>query len=903
MAKHIYGKLLTHISLCAIAISSPLLLTGISWAQTSTDTNVEQIQQQKPEDIQKRSNQINALIKRGSPDAIVELKKALKDSNQEMRSYATDGLRSIGTGAEAALPDLIETLKKDPDKDVRAGAVRAIRAIAPEAGVPAFIRAFKQDSDARVRELAAQALGEVPTKAKQAIPDLIEALLNNPKLDVRKGAAEALAKIELHQDAVPNLRKALKDTSWQVRRSAAEALGNIGAEASSAVPDLIAALKKDRNYTMRRSAAEALGNIGMKASSAVPQLIAALKDENFKVRGSAAEALGKMGVEASSAMPNLVINLKDENKDVRRKTVTALSQIGLSLKTKASDNQLSISELNRGISPLETALKIVEEPKNKFSTEDMEKIKQVLNLLNSKKTEHLFINQILKNPLVWAVGIYFILLFGIFWLRPLWLLKIDKFLKPIGFKVPVVGTEISLNFLLLLLKDHPRVLDAWVAAHLKSVREEFQEKDTISNRNVHISIPVIQNGKTVAQINGKDLHASFKKHRGCLLIQGEGGVGKTSLACQIAKWAMSEDEAERLCQHPMLPVLIEEELDLQSAEDTQVAAKQALMAAIRGQVQDLTNQAEPPSSELLELLLRQRRILVIVDHFSEMSEATRKAIRPESPDFPINALIVTSRFQEKLGGVTKTTLKPLRIEGNRLSSFMESYLTQQGKRDLFTDTEFFNACSRLSLMVGQRNITALLAKLYAEQLIAVKVEGMKELSLQMPDSIPDLMLSYLNELNASVTGVKLSDRTVHKDARAIAWECLKQTFRPATANTEVAIAILGGNNAETRLKYLEDRLRLIQTIGAAQDQIRFALDPLAEYLAALHLIDFYGKDSQLWQEFLQQAEAIPGSPDSIKGFLLALRDCCLIKGKQANVPNFVAEELGKLAISPALIPV
>ncbi|MGI2904333.1 HEAT repeat domain-containing protein [Tolypothrix sp. VBCCA 56010] len=903
MAKRIYRKLLTHISLCAIAISSPLLLTGISWAQTSTDTNVEQIQQQKPEDIQKRSNQINALIKRNSPDAIVELKKALKDNNQEMRSYATDGLRSIGTGAEAALPDLIETLKKDPDKDVRAGAVRAIRAIAPEAGVPAFIQAFKQDSDARVRELAAQALGEVPTKAKQAIPDLIEALLNNPKLDVRKGAAEALAKIELHRDAVPDLRKALKDTSWQVRRSAAQALGNIGAEASSAVPDLISALKKDRNYTMRRSAAEALGNIGMKASSAVPQLIAALKDQNFKVRGDAAEALGKMGIEASSAMPNLIINLKDENKDVRRKTVTALSQIGLSLKTKASDNQLSISELNRGISPLETALKIVEEPKNKFSTEDMEKIKQVLYLLNSKKTEHLFINQILKNPLVWGVGIYFILLFGIFWLRPLWLLKIDKFLKPIGFKVPVVGTEISLNFLLLLLKDHPRVLDAWVAAHLKSVREEFQEKDTISNRNVYISIPVIQNGKTVAQINGKDLYASFKKHRNCLLIQGEGGVGKTSLACQIAKWAMSEDEAERLCQHPMLPVLIEEELDLQSAEDTRVAAKQALMAAIRGQVQDLTNQAEPPSEELLELLLRQRRILVIVDHFSEMSEATRKAIRPESPDFPINALIVTSRFEEKLGGVTKTTLKPLRIEGNRLSSFMEAYLTQQGKRDLFTDTEFFNACSRLSVMVGQRNITALLAKLYAEQLIAVKVEGMKELPLQMPDSIPDLMLSYLNELNASVSGVKLSDRTVHKDASAIAWECLKQTLRPTTANTEVAHAILGGNNAETRLKYLEDRLRLIQTIGAAQDQIRFALDPLAEYLAALHLIDFYGKDSQLWQEFLQQAEAIPGSPDSIKGFLLALRDCCLIKGKQANVPNFVAEELGKLASLSLLVAV
>jgi hypothetical protein len=83
-----------------------------------------------------------------------------------------------------------------------------------------------------------------------------------------------------------------------------------------------------------------------------------------------------------------------------------------------------------------------------------------------------------------------------------------------------------------------------------------------------------------------------------------------------------------------------------------------------------------------------------------MSEATRKAIRPELPDFCVNALVITSRTEETLGKVTKTTLKPLRIEGNRLSSFMEAYLTQRGKRDRFTDTEFFDACSRLSAMVG-----------------------------------------------------------------------------------------------------------------------------------------------------------------------------------------------------------
>lgn len=210
-------------------------------------------------------------------------------------------------------------------------------------------------------------------------------------------------------------------------------------------------------------------------------------------------------------------------------------------------------------------------------------------------------------------------------------------------------------------------------------------------------------------------------------------------------------------------------------------------------------------------------------------------------------------------------------------------------------------------MVGQRNITVLLAKLYAEQLIVAKEDTSPD---QLPDNIPDLMLSYLNELNRNVTGDKLSDRTVHQAAKTLAWECLKRTFRPTSAKRENALAMLSagitalnGDTAESHLKYLETRLRLIQTIGPAQDQIRFSLDPLAEYLAGLYLLDVYGKDEQLWQQFLQDAAAMPGAPESIKGFLLAVRDCCLAKGKEAKIPDFVAEELGKLAgISPITQP-
>jgi hypothetical protein len=186
----------------------------------------------------------------------------------------------------------------------------------------------------------------------------------------------------------------------------------------------------------------------------------------------------------------------------------------------------------------------------------------------------------------------------------------------------------------------------------------------------------------------------------------------------------------------------------------------------------------------------------------------------------------------------------------------------------------------------------LLAKLYAEQLISAyeMIAGGK-----LPDNIPDLMLSYLNELNRNVTGDdKLDDRTVQQDAKAIAWKCLKQTLRPAPVKREDAIAAFGGEDAEARLKYLEERLRLIQTIGVAQDQIRFALDPLAEYLAGLYLIERFGKDEAAWQMFLQQAADKEGAPDTIKGFLLALRDCYLAIGLEGEIPDSVAKELAGL---------
>ena len=930
MTKHYRQRLVAVIALSFLSFTSPLLLTrnaaaqNLSASKASSQEINSLIKKLKTNDEKELDATIKKLRKIGKPaipaliealrdrnllvrrsaigvlreigrPAIPGLAKALKNSDANIRSSAANILggsnfRIKGAEAKTFVPQLIPLLK-DSDAGVRSSAASTLGSIGAEAktAVPQLIPLLK-DSDAGVRNSAAFALGNIGAEAKTFLPQLVS-LLQDSDPQVRNRAAAALGQIGAEVKTVlPQLIPLLKDSDAYVRGTTVYALGNIGAKAKTAVPQVVPLLQ-DSDPQVRYRAASALGNIGAEAKAAVPHLFPLLKDSDPDVRSSAASALGEIGAEAKAAVPELVSLLKDSDLQVRYSVADALVSIALSLQEKVKT--LTSPELNEAVSNLESALKILAEPKDHSKT-TIANLRIYINVLKAEQRDRLFVKSIIQNPYIWGTGIYLFLLFGTFAIRPLWLLKIYETLKPIGFKIPVLGTDVSLGNL-IFFKYHPRVLDAWVTAHIQATRDEFQKRETVRDRKILVPIPVILDNNTIATLKGKDLQPTFAQKRGCLLIWEEGGAGKTSLACLIGKWAMSDNPEERICNHRMLPVLIESELNIKVAE-----GKQPFLEAIRGQLQDLTDTAEPISEELLEQLLKQRRILVIVDHFSEMSEQTKTAIIPEMPDFPVNALLVTSRLEEPLGGVTKTAIKPLRIAGNRLSSFMESYLSQRQKRDLFSDADFFNACIELSTIAGDRNITVLLAKLYADQLIAKK-EGTTDGNL--PDNISELMLHYLNQLNRSVTENKLSNSTVHKDAKIIAWECLKQTYRPAAANPQNAIDALGAENPESRIKYLEEKLRIIQTKGVAHDQIHFALDPVAEYLAALHLLDINGKDESKWQDFLNVADS-QNSPEGIKGFMLAVKDCYLDRIPGAKDTDFLPQEItSRYNITITVVPV
>ncbi len=128
--------------------------------------------------------------------------------------------------------------------------------------------------------------------------------------------------------------------------------------------------------------------------------------------------------------------------------------------------------------------------------------------------------------------------------------------------------------------------------------------------------------------------------------------------------------------------------------------------------------------------------------------------------------------------------------------------------------------------------------------------------------------------------------------KAISWESLAPTFQPRDAKLAAIYQALAVEaNLDQKLDYLCQDLGIIQYVGPAEDKVRVSLDPVAEYLAALRLLELYGGNELQWRTFLQEADCKEGAPQAIHGFLLALRDCCLAKGEDYEVPAFVEQEL------------
>jgi len=507
----------------------------------------------------------------------------------------------------------------------------------------------------------------------------------------------------------------------------------------------------------------------------------------------------------------------------------------------------------------------------------------------------------------------------VLWKRPRWLLR----LPDEGIQIPLPwdpSKKLPLGPRLIhSLKYRPRVLDAWVAEHHGTIEKRFHAIATVEQRRHHVTLPVKVGQKLEPELTPERLQA-LGGVGGLVLISGEGGVGKTSLALQIATWALTA----KLTDRQAVPVLVE--ADLQGEE--------SLLSRVRSTLVGLTEHLGPeraalaPTLPLVQALLERRRLLVILDHFSELGDESRQRLLPTADDFPSAWAIVTSRREESFGGKVLLHLRPQRLTADQLWPFFTDYLRLVQAEEALDFDLHERAVGRLreitaGIVDEQQAITVLLAKLYIDVVLAERRGAGGSL---LPASVPALMLTYVRQINGAIPeAVRQPPELVVRALQHLAQASQEKLFRPLAVRRDLALRVLALASAEREgmeaeegsqlprgglelLRYLVERLYLVEESpdGAA---MRLVLDPLADYLAALGWLRQLDREGDGdWQTFLEQTLPARGSEGAAlaQGFLRALYDCAVHAADPAVLgleiePRVVASLAERAAIDPARI--
>jgi HEAT repeat protein len=291
-----------------------------------------------------RAGAMEALQKCGA-EALLALVEALRRDDYYSQYGAARLLARLGPAAKPALDQLGRGLA-NASVDLRCALLQAIVEIGETIPVLPAVVTMLRDSNESVRSLAAKALG---CAGKAAIPELVK-LLDSPDPGVALSAVQALG--EIGPDAgstVPQLMARFLANIERVRKESEKesspdmktrhiryalkdcpyiwALARLGAAVVAPLVELL----KSGDETKRWYALEVLGKAGPAARSAVPELIKVLQGPGEAWnRARAAGTLGAIGPAAEAALPALVAALgaKGAEEMVSRYAVSALVKMG-----------------------------------------------------------------------------------------------------------------------------------------------------------------------------------------------------------------------------------------------------------------------------------------------------------------------------------------------------------------------------------------------------------------------------------------------------------------------------------------------------------------------------------------------------------------------------------------------
>jgi hypothetical protein len=775
--------------------------------------------------------------------------------------------------------------------------------------VQALIRDLNNESQLLEKRLAAaDSLKSLGSLGKDAIGSLITILENKRNSDsLRWKAAGALGQMpEAKPAALQTLVQVLDDDSNPsgVRRMVVEALGELRPQEDEVINVIIKALKLRSNDGVPSAAAEALGKIA--TPRCIIALVEAVSDRAsyespplMSVGPNAAAALGQAGGGGRDGIGPLSEMIDDPNPFNRKAAVEALVSVTISLANDGATE--SIGEVTKAAQALE---------RNKYPeiSAYAKFVVLALKVLESKQgiTKEAF-RWAMRNPLTAtpfaAIIIYLLvasLLLGLctitLWMRPFLLLRVNEHLRSISlFKLSILGSElqIPIRYLLIvgLFHGRRRVLDSWVSAHILSIRRNF-DLGPARDHGVHVPVHVLiearlfdcpGTGKSerddVARADPeepevakkmliRDLREVFRENGpACLVIYGTGLSGKTSLACQIARYAMAMSEEDWIGNEIMVPIVIK------PTDAVKASTTGDFTAVVRDQLRSFVPNSSFMSPVLLNHLA-ERRILAIFDGFDDFHQDSHES-------WPFKFKVITSRSRDFGSSLPRV---PARLPNiTDYSSFLTNYLSQR-KVSLYTQEALSTTTQQLAMLCEEGGAPVGLLKLLLDRVSSNVRERLDTLNV-----VPAVMIQYLMELNRDMQGEDTSTPNVVMTAKVIAWECVKQHFRPGEVSRVILRARLASDTRSRVVAHLEKYLQIIAPVDVEGTTLRFTYPQLAEYLAALHIVDINGEDQERWKAFEKEGWSKLEAGFASHRFLRATYEC--YRSHADWVPNSILHNL------------
>jgi HEAT repeat protein len=185
---------------------------------------------------------------------------------------------------------------------------------------------FDKDLPLTARTSACEGINRLSDKRKETLPILIRATKDGDP-DIRLCAVQCLGDIRDIQSA-PALRDTLADSDSRVRIAGAFALYRVTKQAEPSVRALCNECTSG-DHSSRALALRTIGEIGPNAASAIPTVLACLQDKNPRIRLAALNALAAQRASGKEAISSVERLLNDPDPTVAKRAHDVLEFLKL----------------------------------------------------------------------------------------------------------------------------------------------------------------------------------------------------------------------------------------------------------------------------------------------------------------------------------------------------------------------------------------------------------------------------------------------------------------------------------------------------------------------------------------------------------------------------------------------